>query len=78
MSYDCCKDCERHFAPYRDETTGKMITCRQNCADWERMEEEKLARYERTRLAVAGMVGVSPTREATYRKKQRRIQAGRK
>lgn len=78
MGYDCCKDCEKRFLPYRDEATGKMITCRQDCKDWAEAEEEKMARYERTKLAVEGAVRVSPTHEAQYRKKQRRIQQGRR
>lgn len=78
MGYDCCKDCERRFPPYRDEATGKMITCRQDCKEWEEAEEAKMERYERTRLAVVGAVNVSPTHERQYRKKQRRAQMGRK
>jgi hypothetical protein len=55
-----------------------MITCRQTCKEWEEAEEAKMERYERTRLAVAGAVNVSPTHERQYRKKQRRAQMGRK
>ena len=78
MGSDCCKDCMNRFPPYRDEATGKMITCRQGCKPWEEAEEEKLAIYERKKLAVAGAVQVSRTHEMQYRKKQRRAQMGRK
>lgn len=74
---ETCKECMMRFAPYRDEETGKIVTCRQGCASWQAQEDEKMARYERARVNAAGKVGISPTHDKQYRAKQRRVKDGR-